>query len=216
MVKYPATALPRRKIGAFQYAPTYHCPHPGRTAERSTAPKGDFGDGLGTVSEAATCCALPSVPVVAKPSTSKTHHTRGNEKRRCPRTQRHCARRRTRTCTPLRALHPECSASANSASRAVAERVGFEPTVPREGHNGFRDRPVQPLRHLSGAARNYSFSAMRRLNGDARVAASVVVASPCAAAAPQDRQSLATLRQQTEAVTVAYHLVAAPAANRTA
>ena len=30
----------------------------------------------------------------------------------------------------------------------VAERVGFEPTVPI-GHNGFRDRPVRPLRHLS-------------------------------------------------------------------
>jgi hypothetical protein len=30
-----------------------------------------------------------------------------------------------------------------------AERVGFEPTVARKDHNGFRDRPVQPLRHLS-------------------------------------------------------------------
>jgi hypothetical protein len=30
-----------------------------------------------------------------------------------------------------------------------AERVGFEPTVARKGHNGFRDRPDQPLRHLS-------------------------------------------------------------------
>jgi hypothetical protein len=29
-----------------------------------------------------------------------------------------------------------------------AERVGFEPTVP-QGHNGFRDRPIQPLSHLS-------------------------------------------------------------------
>ena len=31
----------------------------------------------------------------------------------------------------------------------LAERVGFEPTDPREGVNGFRDRPVRPLRHLS-------------------------------------------------------------------
>jgi hypothetical protein len=30
-----------------------------------------------------------------------------------------------------------------------AERVGFEPTVDRTADNGFRDRPVQPLRHLS-------------------------------------------------------------------
>ncbi len=30
----------------------------------------------------------------------------------------------------------------------VAEREGFEPSV-RKAHNGFRDRPVQPLRHLS-------------------------------------------------------------------
>jgi hypothetical protein len=31
----------------------------------------------------------------------------------------------------------------------VAEREGFEPSVPRKGDNGFRDRPVRPLRHLS-------------------------------------------------------------------
>src|ERR1700722_9040665 len=31
----------------------------------------------------------------------------------------------------------------------LAERVGFEPTVPRKGHNGFRDRPDRPLWHLS-------------------------------------------------------------------
>ena len=30
----------------------------------------------------------------------------------------------------------------------LAERVGFEPTVPRR-YNGFRDRPDRPLRHLS-------------------------------------------------------------------
>src|SRR5262245_5012998 len=33
----------------------------------------------------------------------------------------------------------------------LAEREGFEPSEPRKGFNGFRDRPVQPLRHLSGA-----------------------------------------------------------------
>ena len=30
----------------------------------------------------------------------------------------------------------------------TAERQGFEPWVP-VGYNGFRDRPVRPLRHLS-------------------------------------------------------------------
>ena len=34
-----------------------------------------------------------------------------------------------------------------------AERVGFEPTVAHTDHNGFRDRPIQPLWHLSGAVR---------------------------------------------------------------
>jgi site-specific recombinase XerD len=29
----------------------------------------------------------------------------------------------------------------------LAAGVGFEPTVPREGHSGFQDRPVRPLRH---------------------------------------------------------------------
>jgi hypothetical protein len=31
----------------------------------------------------------------------------------------------------------------------LAEREGFEPSVPRKRDNGFRDRPVRPLRHLS-------------------------------------------------------------------
>lgn len=30
----------------------------------------------------------------------------------------------------------------------IAERGGFEPPEPR-GFNGFRDRPIQPLSHLS-------------------------------------------------------------------
>ena len=34
-------------------------------------------------------------------------------------------------------------------ARDVAEREGFEPSVPRKRDNGFRDRPVRPLRHLS-------------------------------------------------------------------
>ena len=33
----------------------------------------------------------------------------------------------------------------------MAERVGFEPTVPETWHNGFRGRRLQPLGHLSGA-----------------------------------------------------------------
>src|SRR4029453_1752056 len=32
---------------------------------------------------------------------------------------------------------------------SLAEREGFEPSVPRKEDNGFRDRPVRPLRHLS-------------------------------------------------------------------
>ncbi len=31
----------------------------------------------------------------------------------------------------------------------MAEEVGFEPTVQVASHNGFRDRPVQPLLHSS-------------------------------------------------------------------
>ena len=31
----------------------------------------------------------------------------------------------------------------------MAERGGFEPPEPYKGFNGFRNRPVQPLRHLS-------------------------------------------------------------------
>ena len=34
-------------------------------------------------------------------------------------------------------------------SEYFAERVGFEPTVPRKRDTGFRDRLFQPLRHLS-------------------------------------------------------------------
>ena len=30
-----------------------------------------------------------------------------------------------------------------------AERQGFEPWDPRKGVNGFRDRPIRPLWHLS-------------------------------------------------------------------
>src|SRR5690348_13378963 len=34
----------------------------------------------------------------------------------------------------------------------TAEGVGFEPTKDPKALNGFRDRPVQPLRHPSGSA----------------------------------------------------------------
>lgn len=34
----------------------------------------------------------------------------------------------------------------------AAEREGFEPSVTRKSHNGFRDRPIQPLWHLSNYA----------------------------------------------------------------
>jgi hypothetical protein len=38
-------------------------------------------------------------------------------------------------------------------SALKAEGEGFEPSVDRKAHNGFRDRPVQPLRHPSGGIR---------------------------------------------------------------
>ena len=33
--------------------------------------------------------------------------------------------------------------------KLVAERQGFEPWDPGKGVNGFRDRPIRPLWHLS-------------------------------------------------------------------
>ena len=47
----------------------------------------------------------------------------------------------------LQGVNPVRSGSVASAP-VLAERVGFEPTVPFE-YNGFRDRPIQPLSHLS-------------------------------------------------------------------
>ncbi len=45
-------------------------------------------------------------------------------------------------------------------SAFIAERQGFEPWVPKR-HNGFRDRPDRPLRHLSSvvfdSVQNYNF-----------------------------------------------------------
>src|SRR3990170_3327720 len=38
----------------------------------------------------------------------------------------------------------------------MAERVGFEPTVAHTDHNGFRDRPIQPLWHLSERRVDYT------------------------------------------------------------
>jgi hypothetical protein len=40
------------------------------------------------------------------------------------------------------------------ACPALAERLGFEPRVTQKSHNGFRDRPIQPLWHLSVRARH--------------------------------------------------------------
>ena len=51
--------------------------------------------------------------------------------------------RRTTAC----ALRSETPAQ---DTKCVAEGVGFEPTVRPKTYNGFRDRPVQPLRHPSG------------------------------------------------------------------
>ena len=43
--------------------------------------------------------------------------------------------------------------SRRGISALQAEGVGFEPTVRLTPHNGFRDRPVQPLRHPSRVKR---------------------------------------------------------------
>ena len=59
------------------------------------------------------------------------------QKRAFPGVFRRCGRRRR----PYRAS-------------GLAEGVGFEPTVPGKGYNGFRDRPVRPLRHPSAFARS--------------------------------------------------------------
>ncbi len=49
-------------------------------------------------------------------------------------------------------LNAECGQDAHESAaepvEIVAERVGFEPTVPK-GDSGFRDRPIRPLSHLS-------------------------------------------------------------------
>jgi hypothetical protein len=65
-----------------------------------------------------------------------------------------CSNRFTTTCGRLsKSRHsdglPRTSAPATGISSPVAEGVGFEPTVDQTAHNGFRDRPVQPLRHPS-------------------------------------------------------------------
>jgi hypothetical protein len=65
-----------------------------------------------------------------------------------------CSNRFTTTCGRLsKSRHsdglPRTSAPAAGISCPVAEGVGFEPTVDQTAHNGFRDRPVQPLRHPS-------------------------------------------------------------------
>ena len=49
-----------------------------------------------------------------------------------------------------RSSWPQADRAAVPSHPVMAERVGFEPTDPRKGVNGFRDRPDRPLWHLSG------------------------------------------------------------------
>ena len=49
----------------------------------------------------------------------------------------------------VKTKNPEFAAENAENPGLSAEREGFEPTVPRKGHTGFRNRPDQPLRHLS-------------------------------------------------------------------
>ncbi len=50
----------------------------------------------------------------------------------------------------------------------MAERVGFEPTVPQKEHNGFRGRRLQPLGHLSAESSHLSITLLseRRIVAD--------------------------------------------------
>lgn len=45
----------------------------------------------------------------------------------------------------------------------MEERVGFEPTIPISRNNGFQDRRIQPLCHLSALPQNH------RLFGDPEI-----------------------------------------------
>src|ERR1700720_4534031 len=47
---------------------------------------------------------------------------------------------------------PNFDADISCNIKGMAEREGFEPSVPRKRDNGFRDRPDRPLRHLSAKA----------------------------------------------------------------
>ena len=58
---------------------------------------------------------------------------------------------------PFRLLHELCGGESQ-----MAEREGFEPSV-RKAHNGFRDRPVRPLRHLSVKAGSYHVRGKRKV-----------------------------------------------------
>lgn len=53
--------------------------------------------------------------------------------------------RTAKTTSPFKVL-----AGISDGEKEMAERQGFEPWV-RKAHNGFRDRPVRPLRHLSAS-----------------------------------------------------------------
>jgi hypothetical protein len=53
------------------------------------------------------------------------------------------------------------------AEKSMAEGVGFEPTDPRQGVNGFRDRPDRPLRHPSAPGRIF-YDEIRRLAKNSR------------------------------------------------
>ena len=62
-----------------------------------------------------------------------------------------CSNSKLKAATAARAFARPRGAveqSETGASEIMAERQGFEPWV-RKAHNGFRDRPVRPLRHLS-------------------------------------------------------------------
>ena len=53
-------------------------------------------------------------------------------------------------------------ALSNAVAGLEAEGEGFEPSVDRKAHNGFRDRPVKPLRHPSEAPETVARPAARR------------------------------------------------------
>ncbi len=135
------TALDRRPTGRSRVSPrTDGACRVGARARGTTAPHGQ----------------VPSHPC---PAASRSPRREPSVAARVARTNRSGGERGIRTLgagvtdtrdfQSRRISHSRISPQLEVRARSgLAERVGFEPTVPFE-YNGFRDRPIQPLSHLS-------------------------------------------------------------------